>query len=118
MMKKILFAVAASSLVLPSSVSAQAATAEENLDCAIWSSVQVALIDDEKTKNGLSIAVAWFIGQYEGQTGQNIDDAMVVRANQMTDADLPALTEPCVGRFGAFGSRLIELSQRLQASGN
>ncbi len=104
-------------LLLSAPAAAQQATAAQNLDCAVWSAYQVGVSDDEDVKNGLSIAVAWFIGLYEGQTGQSIDAAMAARSAELDDADVEALTEGCIARFSAFAERLGTLGTSLSESG-
>jgi hypothetical protein len=94
-------------------VLAQQAGPEENLDCAIWSAYQIGISQDEKVTNGLSIAMAWFIGQYEGQTGRLIDEPMAKRARTLDEAAMMSFTEACVGRFAIFGDRLGKLGALL-----
>lgn len=112
-MRKILIPAIALAVAVPAS--AQQPTAEQNVDCAIWASYAIGSSEDEKAKGGLSIALAWFIGLYEGQTGQNIDNAMAARTMEMKEADINGLAAPCVARFQAFGARLSGLADRLRA---
>lgn len=93
-------------LLLSAPAAAQQATAAQNLDCAIWSAYQVGVSDDEDDRNVLSIAFAWFIGLYEGQTGQPIDTAMEARSAELDDADVEAIGGVCMDRFAAFSERL------------
>lgn len=92
-----------------------APTAADNVNCAIWASYQVAVAPEEKAKNAFAIALSWYIGLYEGETGKPIDDAMAARTAEMEDADIDALTPGCLARFGAFGERLTALSARIDA---
>lgn len=91
------------------------ATAQQNLDCAIWSSYQTGSATDDDVKNGLAIAVAWFVGLYEGQTGELISDAFAVRTAELSEEDVIAMTSYCVGRFSEFGDRLSNLGDRIDA---
>lgn len=116
--KRVLAAAAALALVTPASAqesSSDGAKAADNLDCAIWASFQVGAAQDEKVQNGFAIALGWFIGLYEGEVGEPIDDAMASRTAEMEDADIDALTAGCLARFGAFGERLQALSKRIDA---
>jgi hypothetical protein len=106
----------AAALALATPAAAQQATPQENLDCAVWAAYKIGVSQDDQVKNALSIAVAWFIGQYEGQVGEVIDPAMAARAQELDLAAVEALTEPCVERFQAFGDRLSTLGAQLSAA--
>ena len=93
----------------------QQTMAEQNVDCAIWASYQTAVATDERVKNAFAIALAWYIGLYEGEAGKPIDDAMAARTLELDDDAVDALTPSCLSRFGAFGERLKSLSARIGA---
>lgn len=99
----------AAGLLAAAPAAAQQPTAQQNLDCAIWSAYQVGVAENDEIANGFSIAVSWFIGLYEGQTGQLIDAPMRKRAAELDDAGIARLTGPCLGRFSAFADRLGKL---------
>ncbi len=103
----------AAAAILAVPAAAQQATSQDNLDCAVWAAYKVGLTQDDQARNALSIAMAWFIGQYEGQTGLAIDAALVARAKEFDVAGIDRLTDPCVKRFGAFGDRLTALGAEL-----
>jgi len=105
-------------LLLASPAAAQQATPPENLDCAVWAAYQVGVSDYDEVMNGLSIAVAWYIGLYEGQTGQPINAAMAARSAELDEAGVEALAEGCIGRFAAFADRLSTLGASMSESGN
>jgi hypothetical protein len=111
------FALAAA-LLLTSPAAAQQSTPRENLDCAVWAAYQVGVSDDVEVRNGLSIAVAWFIGLYEGQTGQPINTAMAARSAELDEAGVEALAEGCISRFAAFADWLSTLGASMSESGN
>jgi hypothetical protein len=113
MIRPIAFATA---MMLAAPAAAQQATPQENLDCAVWAAYKIGVSQDDTVKNALSIAVAWFIGQYEGQTGTVIDAAMAARARELDAAGVDRLTDTCVGRFGAFGDRLSSLGAQLSGA--
>jgi hypothetical protein len=108
---------AAAGLVLATPAAAQQATAQENLDCAIWAAYQLGMAENETMQSGFSIAVAWFIGLYEGQTGRKIDAAMAARTAEMDEAMIEQLTEPCIARFSDFADRLGKMGEGLGAGG-
>lgn len=109
---------AAAGLVLATPVAAQQqATAQENLDCAIWALYNLGKAQDETMNSGFSIAFSWFTGLYEGQTGRKIDAAMTARTAEMDEAMVDALTMPCIGRFSDFADRLSKMGEGLRAGG-
>ncbi|MFZ1743742.1 MAG: hypothetical protein WAT93_12865 [Pontixanthobacter sp.] len=105
-------------LALGASSIANAATPAENLDCAVWTSVMMDQSDDPDATSGLGFTLSWFIGLYEGATGQEIDDAIFVRASNMTSEELDALGPGCLDRMSVFGDRLASLADRLESEGN
>lgn len=109
---------AAGAALLATPAAAQQASEQENLDCAVWSAVQVGTATDDSVKNSLSIAVAWFIGLYEGQTGTNIDKAFAARAAELDDAAVAALSDRCVTRFMAFAERLATTGSAMTENGS
>lgn len=108
---------AAAGLVLATPAAAQQETAQENLDCAIWAAYQLGMAEDQAVREGFSIAVSWFIGLYEGQTGQRIDTAMAVRAAEVDEAMINRLTEPCIARFSDFADRLGKMGEGMGSGG-
>lgn len=112
-MRRALLLAAAAGLSLAAPAAAQKATVQQNLDCAIWSAYQVGVAQDPEVASGFSIAVSWFIGLYEGQTGQLIDDAMRKRTAELDEAAIDRLTAPCIARFGEFADRLGKLGSAM-----
>ena len=96
----------------------QAATPEENLDCAVWTSFRMDATTEAEIFNGLGFTLSWFIGLYEGATGTSIDDAMVARSATITDAELRSLDQRCLSLMQGYGNRLSKLGDRLVAQGN
>jgi len=109
---------AAACLLLAAPVAAKQDTPRENLDCAVWAAYQLGDAQDEGTESGLAIAMAWFIGLYEGQTGHDIDGALAQRVVQIDEDHVAALTDPCVNRFSKFGVRLGFISALLSEATN
>lgn len=103
----------AAGLLAAAPAAAQQASAQQNLDCAIWAAYQVGVAQNDEVANGFSIAVSWFIGLYEGQTGQLIDAPMRKRSAELDEAGIARLTGPCLGRFSAFADRLGTLGQAM-----
>jgi len=118
MMVRPLVLAAAAGLVLATPAAAQQqATEQENLDCAIWATYNLGMAGNEAMQSGLAVAVAWFIGLYEGQAGKNIDAAMAARTAEMDEAMINALTMPCSGRFLDFADRVSKRGKGLRAGG-
>jgi hypothetical protein len=104
--------------LMASPVSAQeAATPEENLDCAIWAANLTGSVEETSEDfAAFGMVMTWFIGLYEGQVGRPIGEPLEARARQLTDADFEAIGERCLARMAAFGERLTVLGDKLQAS--
>jgi hypothetical protein len=92
-------------------------TPTENLDCAIWAAYLIGTTEDADASQGLGFALSWFVGLYEGQTGEPIDAAMRARVATMTQDDLVAVEKRCIPRMQAYGDRLTQLGDELQAMG-
>ncbi|MBV7260109.1 hypothetical protein [Erythrobacter crassostreae] len=105
----------ASPVAAQESAPVEQASAQQNLDCAIWASYQTGTLPEKEQKDAFAIALAWFIGLYEGETGTKIDDAMVERTAELDRATLLSFTPSCLERFGAFGERLMATSERIIA---
>jgi hypothetical protein len=106
----------AAAMLLATPASAQQATPQENLDCAVWAAVKIGVAQDDKANYALSIALGWFIGQYEGRTGEVVGTPLALRAMELDGAAVDRLTDTCLGRFRAFGDRLTNLNQQLLKS--
>lgn len=100
------------SLLVAAPLSAQEApapsapTAAQDLDCALWASFTLGSSTDPKLVTGLSVAVAWFTGLYEGKTGKSINAALKARADILTEAEVQALGPACIARMETFAQRL------------
>ena len=85
-------------------------SAEQDVQCAAWAGYIVGTNDDADVKQGFSLAMTYFLGLYEGKTGQNFADRMVATA-QLLDSDpslIDALTPVCLPRTQDIGHRLSE----------
>ena len=112
-----LLMLAAVGSLLATPAQAQPITPQDNLDCAIWAAVAGGASQDEKFKNVLAIALGWFIGQYEGQTGKLIDDELEQGVRNIDDAKYQASAGVCMARLGGFGQRLANLGSGLSKDG-
>jgi len=117
MARRFITLAAATAVLLAAPAAAEDTTPAQNLDCAAWAAFQIGVSDDEAVRDGLSIAVAWFIGLYEGQTGKTIDEALAARGAQLDRAAINALTPGCVARFSTFADRLSTLGAEMEKSG-
>lgn len=102
-MHKALLNAAAAGALLASPAAVDAATPQETPDCVIWPSYRVGVATDDAARNAIVLAIAWYIGLYEGQTGETVDDDMITHANKMTEAQIAAAEPACLARFGNFG---------------
>lgn len=108
------FALAATPATAQDATAQDIGTPAENLDCAIWAAYMAGTNEDPEAEAAFAIALSWFTGLYEGQTGRSIDEPLVARATQLTDEDILTIGGLCVPRFEAYGNRLSVLGDRLQ----
>jgi len=86
-----------------------ATTPAQDLDCALWASYTLGALGpngDPAIVTGLSVAVAWFTGLYEGKTGKPINPALKARGDMVGEADINAMRPACVARMSSFSKRL------------
>jgi uncharacterized low-complexity protein len=76
------------------------------MDCAVWAAVRIGQAPEGTDTSGLGHALAYFIGLYEGESGEQFEPAMRERTNRMTLADIDRLDAPCREQMATFGSRL------------
>ena len=89
-------------------------TPAQDLDCALWASYTLGKLGangDQSAMLGLSVAVAWFTGLYEGKTGKPINAALKARGDMVGETDIAGMRPACVARMSDF-------SRRLQAFGS
>ena len=102
----------------PISLSAQvplSPEAEEALKCAMWASYFSVAFEGEEEAAALTNALTYFVGRYEGLTGQGIDEALYEELIVATANDIDALTPVCSARMEEFGNRLLDWSRLLDA---
>lgn len=115
-LRRAFFLAAATSLLVAHPAAANAASAQENLDCVIWASYRAGNAQGQEDTNAFVLATAWFVGLYEGQTGKAVDEPMIARANGLSVAQIGPLEGPCLARFSSFADRMSEVGNRLGAS--
>ena len=91
--------------------------AKESLQCAIWASYFSVEYQDQPEGEALTNALNYFVGRYEGLTGQGIDQAVDEALIVETADALDALTPVCADRMEAYGSRMVDWSKSLHAVG-
>jgi hypothetical protein len=96
---------------------AQPVTAQDDLDCAFWTAAMVGSLKDENMKQGLSVAMVWFIGRWEGATGRPIEEGMTVANMALAMPRFSGLADQCPQRMIAFGGRVTALGEQLQSFG-
>jgi hypothetical protein len=103
---------------LPVPLNAQAPLspdAEEALQCAVWSSYFSVEFEGEDEEAALTNALNYFVGRYEGLTGQGIDEAIDERLIVEAANDLDALTPVCTARMEEYGGRMFEWGKALES---
>lgn len=118
-MRGMLFSAAAfAALGLATAASAQNAdSAEDDLDCALFTALEAGKTTDAETRNGILFSMLYFTGRWEGATGRKIEVVMTERA--LTDAARRSdeLAGKCAARMMDFGDRLDKLGSRLEKAG-
>ena len=93
----------------------------EAKQCSVWASyVSTQLDDDPQTQQALLFAVNYFVGYFEGATGQSIAESDDTEALMTVANELERYSTICAGHMEAFGSRMTdwgEILTRLGESG-
>ncbi|MEZ5695053.1 MAG: hypothetical protein R3E18_01060 [Sphingomonadaceae bacterium] len=102
----------------PGAVAAQEAAPMEQIDpdlrCTIWSGALLQLMSDAEGKAGITAAFTFFMGRFEGRTGEAIEQAMTPERIELVTADMGASTEFCAGQMKVLGDRLSNFGRELQ----
>jgi len=115
--KRLALPLAALALASPVTLRAQAQLspeAEEALQCAVWASYFSVEFDGEDEEAALTNALNYFVGRYEGLTGQGIDEAIDEGLIVEAANDLDALTPVCTARMEGYGGRMFEWGKALE----
>ncbi|MCB2088254.1 MAG: hypothetical protein H6918_06880 [Sphingomonadaceae bacterium] len=113
-----LSALALLTLPWPRVVAAQEATPLEQIDpdlrCTIWSGAILQLMGEADGKTAITAAFTFFMGRFEGRTGEAIEQAMTKERIELVTADMAASTEFCAGQMQVLGDRLSNFGRELQ----
>ncbi len=91
---------------------------EEARQCAIWASfLSTEMADDAETAQALLFAVNYFIGQYEGATGQSIAEGDDIASAMQMATNMEQITQMCTAHMGDYGGRMIAWGDRLERLG-
>ncbi len=118
MRRTLIAAAALATFGLATAAAAQNAdSAEDDLDCALFTAIEAGKTNDTETRNGILFSMLYFIGRWEGATGRKIEVVMTERA--ITDAALRSdeLAGKCASKMMEFGNRLDKLGSRLEKAG-
>jgi hypothetical protein len=96
---------------------AQAATAQDDLDCALWSAAVLDKVPDGEAKQGVRLALIWLVGRWEGATGKPIGDAINAGSIAAIAPRFGQLSAQCPQRMMDFGARMQALRGVLEAAG-
>lgn len=85
-------------------------TSLQDIQCAAWAAYVVGTSDDPEITTAFGYAMTFFIGMYEGKTGQHFTEAMLVEAEKVeTDEVLrEAIESVCLPRMQVMGERLAD----------
>ena len=119
MMRAVLRA-AAGALVLAATAQASSAavpvSAEPRtyLECSAWAQVLSGQPDmEDEVRAGLTYAAIFFLGRYEGMTGQPFQNGLSVADVNAIGERLEAMNETCLPLMSDFGERMNELGRVL-----
>ena len=90
------------------------ADARTYAECSAWAQVLAGQPDmEDDVRAGLTYAAIFFLGRYEGMTGQPFQLALSVDEVKAIGERLEAMNEPCLPLMSDFGERMNELGEIL-----
>ena len=108
---------AATAQTRPAVPAAAATGAAADLRCAVWAVFALAANRDKaESQRPLSMALTWFIGHYEGETGKKFEDALTSDYINRVGPELGTAEKGCTERAQQMGDRLTAWGQKMQAS--
>ncbi|WP_066553977.1 hypothetical protein [Croceicoccus bisphenolivorans] len=116
MIRNIAFASAAVALglsALPVAAAAQGTT-DPDLRCATWALVASSQEQDESKKRGLGFMMSYFMGRYEGRTGEEIETHIKPDTVMTILGNVEEANSTCAPLAQAFGQRLDMTIKGLQ----
>ena len=84
---------------------------ETLLRCAIWAAGQAAQAEKPEGRDVYTLLMAWFLGRYEGLSGQGFDTALGPREVERYSAQLTELNMVCMPLAHGFSARLEKLGE-------
>ncbi|MBD3729175.1 MAG: hypothetical protein IE933_05660 [Sphingomonadales bacterium] len=86
---------------------------DPDLRCTIWAGATLNLATDPELRNGMVAAFTFFMGRFEGRTGEAIEQAMTPEVIARETSDMPALTQFCLPQLSVLSDRLNNFSTEL-----
>jgi len=84
------------------------------LECSAWAQVLAGQPDmEDEVRAGLTYAAIFFLGRYEGMTGQPFQTGLSADDVNAIGERLEAMNEPCLPLMSDFGERMNELGESL-----
>ena len=80
----------------------------QDIQCAAWAAYMVSENDDPQAATAFGYAMTFFIGMYEGKTGRDFAEAMLVEAKKFEadEALREAIQRVCLPRMQDIGDRM------------
>ena len=112
-MRRLAIALAASLMAVPVAVSAQTAPsarvdARTSLDCAMWAAILAGQSDDKAASEALTFTMTWFLGRFEGLTGQRFDTSVSDRDLEGHAMRIEELNGICLPLMEDIGNRMAK----------
>ncbi|GAA0277251.1 hypothetical protein GCM10009127_17540 [Alteraurantiacibacter aestuarii] len=119
MMRKLAFAGAALAM-LPGAAMAQDVALDpiEAKQCAVWASMFSTQFEDEETRQAFIYAVNYFVGYYEGTTGQGIGDLEDEESIAAVETRFADFSQICGAHMQGFGTRMSAWGEWLSQFGS
>jgi hypothetical protein len=97
----------------------KAGTPESDLRCAAWSAYMMdkAKDEDQEAATGIGFTMTYFLGRWEAATGKPFEEGLTPEFVGTVAPNIESLTDECLGRMQAFGSRMGGLGGKLKENG-
>ena len=102
-MRYIVIALVAALVAITPAGAQRNVTPQQHLDCAAWAAVLGSSVANDSDRVGAAAMLAWFIGLYEGATGEPIDEALSARLAPLKPEQMEGMAASCGPRAIAFG---------------
>ncbi|MBO9519043.1 MAG: hypothetical protein J7493_13335 [Porphyrobacter sp.] len=90
--------------------------ADQALECAMWAATVAGAIEDPELVTAFGYAMTYWIGRFEGMTGQHFDDFATEEYVNKLQPRFEDLRQRCAPEMEEMGGRMQNWGNRLQAA--